>query len=142
MLEKLKIIKEKYLLLQKEMLKAVNNIEILKEINELNKIVSIYDEYLILEKEKNEITKLISKNNIKKEENEFIVLFKEEQKNLEIKITEKLNQLKKILLFKKKIITKALLSKLKQQLEETNQICLWLIYFVLMLNMLKVKNGE
>ncbi len=113
MLAKLKIIKEKYLLLQKKMLKSVNNIEILKEINELNKIVSIYDEYLILEKEKNEITKLISKNNIKKEENEFIVLFKEEQKNLEIKIIEKLNQLKKILLFKKKDNNKSAIIEIK-----------------------------
>ncbi|AYJ01258.1 peptide chain release factor 1 [Candidatus Phytoplasma ziziphi] len=113
MLKKLKIIKEKYLLLQKKMLKDVNNIEILKEINELNKIVSIYDTYLILEKEKNEITKLIAKNNITKEENEFIVLFKEEQKNLEIKITEKLNQLQKILSFKKKDNSKNAIIEIK-----------------------------
>ncbi|MDV3196295.1 MAG: PCRF domain-containing protein [Candidatus Phytoplasma stylosanthis] len=101
MFSRLKIIKKKFLFLQKKMLEnkeVLTDINFLKKINELEKIVSVYDEYLTLEEEKKNIQKmLIEEKNIEQKENDFFVLAQDIKKDLENKIKNKLVQLKKIL---------------------------------------------
>ncbi|MDC9031791.1 peptide chain release factor 1 [Columbia Basin potato purple top phytoplasma] len=118
MLEKLEIIKQKYLNLQKKILsdtKNLNNIELLKQINELKKIVSVYDEYLNLIKEKENLKKLITQNNLQnsQNENEFVLLFQEEKKILDTQIQEKLDKLQKKLFTKDEDKNKNVLMEIK-----------------------------
>lgn len=101
MLEQLKIIKEKYLNLQKQMLEnkqIFNNIDFLKKINKLEKIVFIYDEYLNLEKELKNTETLIQQNDKNEsEQNDLLLLAEEIKKNLESQMEIKLEKLKTIL---------------------------------------------
>ncbi|MEZ0180122.1 peptide chain release factor 1 ['Camptotheca acuminata' phytoplasma] len=100
MFSKLKTIKEKYLSLQEEMTKnkqKLNDIKFLKKINKLEKIVFLYDEYLTLEKEYQNIKKIIENTNIKTKENDFFLLAKETEQDLKLKIEEQTEKLKKIL---------------------------------------------
>ncbi|QTX02886.1 protein chain release factor A [Candidatus Phytoplasma luffae] len=101
MLEQLKIIKEKYLNLQKQMLEnkqIFNNIDFLKKINKLEKIVFIYDEYLNLEKELKNTEILIQQNDKNEsEQNDLLLLAEEIKKNLESQMEIKLEKLKTIL---------------------------------------------
>ncbi|WP_341266714.1 peptide chain release factor 1 [Candidatus Phytoplasma fraxini] len=115
MLKQLKLMKEKYLILQKKLTKDannLNNIELLKQINELKKIISIYNEYLELVEENDKIKHIISQNNMQKEK-ELNILFQEEQKILDIRIKEKLEHLQKILLDKETKNDKSIIMEIK-----------------------------
>ncbi|WP_144658464.1 PCRF domain-containing protein [Candidatus Phytoplasma pini] len=99
MFDQLKIIKKKYLNLQKELIKG--NIDLkdtffLKEIGELEKIVSFYDKYLEYQEEKQKIDET-SRNDKFKEDKEFLFLLQQEQHNLEKKIENILLKLKSLL---------------------------------------------
>ncbi|WP_323847949.1 MAG: peptide chain release factor 1 [Phytoplasma sp.] len=116
MLKQLKLIKEKYLFWQKKLTedtKNLNNIEFLKKINELKKIIFIYDEYLDLEKENNKIKNIISSNNMLPKDTELICLLQEEQQMLDIKIKNKLEKLHKILSHKEIDNDKSVLMEIK-----------------------------
>ncbi|MDV3182355.1 MAG: peptide chain release factor 1 [Candidatus Phytoplasma australasiaticum] len=100
MFDKLELIKKKYLQNQKKILenpKNFQNINLLKEMNKLQKIVFAYEEYIQLKKEYKTIQKTLSQTNDKILEEEIIQLAETEKNNLIIKIKNKTNQLKKLL---------------------------------------------
>ncbi|MDV3192635.1 MAG: PCRF domain-containing protein, partial [Sweet potato little leaf phytoplasma] len=100
MFDKLELIKKKYLQNQKKILenpKNFQNINLLKEMNKLQKIVFAYEEYIQLKKEYKTIQKTLSQTNDKILEEEIIQLAETEKNNLIIKIKNKTNQLEKLL---------------------------------------------
>ncbi|MDV3178607.1 MAG: peptide chain release factor 1, partial [Sweet potato little leaf phytoplasma] len=89
MFDKLELIKKKYLQNQKKILenpKNFQNINLLKEMNKLQKIVFAYEEYIQLKKEYKTIQKTLSQTNDKILEEEIIQLAETEKNNLIIKI--------------------------------------------------------
>ncbi|MDO8063964.1 peptide chain release factor 1 [Candidatus Phytoplasma bonamiae] len=100
MFNKLELIKKKYLKNQKKILenpKNLQNIDLLKEINKLQKIVLIYEEYIQLEKEYKKIKQILSKQNYQIWDKEIIKLLETEKNNLNKKIQNKTHQLEKLL---------------------------------------------
>ncbi|KAB8122080.1 PCRF domain-containing protein ['Cynodon dactylon' phytoplasma] len=95
MFEEIEIIKKKYLSLQKKISDNPHdfrNIELLRKINNLEKIISLYNEYIFLKKEKKKVKEILTKN--KKEDNELIFLAKEEIIILDNKIQDIIKKIK------------------------------------------------
>ncbi|MDO8167994.1 PCRF domain-containing protein [Candidatus Phytoplasma melaleucae] len=99
MFDKLELIKQNYLKWQKKILENqenLQNIELLKQMSKIQKIVFLYDEYIELKKELSQLEiELIQRQN--GYDNQMINLIKEEKKNLNQKIDQKTNILEKIL---------------------------------------------
>ncbi|WCA22558.1 PCRF domain-containing protein [Candidatus Phytoplasma oryzae] len=95
MLEQIEIIKKKYLDLKKDVSKNptdFRNISLFKKINNLEKIISLYNEYNSLKEEKEKINNIIKQNNYL--ENDIIFLAKKEVLILEEKIKKIISKIR------------------------------------------------
>ncbi|WP_153369000.1 PCRF domain-containing protein [Candidatus Phytoplasma sacchari] len=102
MFEEIDIIKKKYFDFKKKISenhKDFINIDLLKKIHNLEKIILLYDEYILLKKEEKKIIEIIK--NDKNEDNELIILAKEELKILRDRIQKTNLQLKEKIFSKK-----------------------------------------
>lgn len=98
MFDRLKMMKQKYLALQQQILqdvKIAQKIEFLKELDYLKEITEIYDQYLVLETELAKITTIISNHAV---DDDFLVLLSQEKAALKHKSQILLQKIKNLLL--------------------------------------------